>query len=229
MNEKAVPRARTTSLKAIVWAFVVCMAVTAVYMIAIIKTVPKTVSNSKAGIFAELSDHLLKVYETEEGLAPAQGFEAMNEVLREKFRESPIALRPSSAWVLKSWADSTLHGRPLLLVRYDSTREAQQKLLLGLVPMSKRNFPRTGGFSYKDAWFFTFGKDYTAPTAEAAYPNKQLEVHLNEMKKFEDRGLNLVATNYGNDFYIILLSSADSKTLARDLFEMSTIFETSPQ
>ncbi|RZA17623.1 MAG: hypothetical protein EOP10_22415 [Proteobacteria bacterium] len=229
MNDSTLPRSRTVSLKTIIIAMLICCAATAGYMAYIIKAVPKTVSNSKAGIFAELSERLLHVYETDEGLSPASGFESLNRVLREKFRESPVQLRESPQWTLRSWSDATLHGRPLLLARYDRADGSGTKLLLGFVPISKRNFPRTGGFSYKDAWFFTFGKDYTAPTADAAYPKKQVAVHLEEMKRFEERGLNLVATNYGNDFYILLLSSAESKGLGRDLFLMSTIFETSPQ
>lgn len=229
MNETVIPRSRKTSLKVVLWAFAISVLATTVYMAAIIKTVPKTVSNSKAGIFAELADHLLQVYETGNGLVEAKGFDFINSTVQEKFRESPVALRPGQNWVLKSWADSTIHGRPLLLAFYDSTKVAGEKLLLALVPISKRNFPRTGGFSYKEAWFFTFGKDYTSKGAIAAFPKKQLEEHLNEMKKFEEKSLNLVATNYGNDFYIVMLSGADSKALARDLFDLSTIFETPPE
>lgn len=229
MNDRLIPRSQTVSLKIVIWAFVLGMAATAAYLSWMIKVVPKTVSNSKAGIFAELSTRFLEVYETDKGLVEATGFEPINIVLKEKFQESPVALRPGPNWILKSWSDSTIHGRPLLLARYDSTRVEGEKLLIGFVAISKRNFPRTGGFNYKDAWFFTFGKDYTAPAADAAYPKKQVEAHLSEMKKYEELGLNLVATNYGNDFYILMLSHAESKGLAKDLFEMSTIFETAPQ
>lgn len=229
MNETTLARSRTVSLKPIVWAVLLACAATAAYMIWIVKAVPKTISNSKAGIFAELSERLLDVYEAETDLVLAINFDPINEILREKFGESPVELRPASGWILRSWSDSSIHGRPLLLVRYDSTTTMGEKLLVAFVPISKRNFPRTGGFSYKDAWFFTFGKDYTAPAADAAFPKKQVDAHLSEMKKFEQRGLNLVATNYGNDFYILMLSSRDSKDLALDLFQLSTIFETAPQ
>lgn len=229
MNERLIPRSRTVSLRLFIWTLILCIAATAAYMTWIIRAVPKTVSNSKAGIFAELSERFLEVYATGKGLAEAPAFDPINVVLKEKFRESPVALRPTSTWILESWADTTIHGRPLLLVRYASNATAGETLLVGFVAISKRNFPRTGGFSYKDAWFFTFGKDYTAPAADAAYPKKQVEAHLVEMKKFEQLGLNLVATNYGNDFYILMLSQAKSKGLAKDLFEMSTIFESAPQ
>ncbi len=229
MNDRIIPRARTVSLKVIVWSFVLCMAATAAYMTWVIKAVPRTVSNSKAGIFAELVEDLLDVYEHETNLVLAPSFEPINELIKEKFKESPLALRPAPRWILRSWADASVHGRPMLLVRYDSTDGMSKKLLLALVPISKRNFPRTGGFSYKDAWFFTFGRDYPAPAADAAFPKKQLESHLSEISKLEQEGLNLVATNYGNDFYIVMLSSLDSKELAKDLFLMSTIFETAPQ
>ncbi len=229
MNERIVARSRTVGIKTIIWSFVISMAVTAAYMIWIIKAVPRTVSNSKAGIFAELTEDLLDVYENETNLILAPSFEPINQLIQEKFRESPVALRPAPRWILRSWADASVHGRPLLLVRYDSTDAMSKKLLLAIVPISKRNFPRTGGFSYKDAWFFTFGRDYPAPAAEAAFPNKQLPSHLAEIKRIEERGLNLVATNYGNDFYIVMLSDLDSKELAKDLFAMSTIYETAPQ
>ncbi|RZA14398.1 MAG: hypothetical protein EOP10_28120, partial [Proteobacteria bacterium] len=146
MNDRTIPRSRTVSLKTIIIAMLICCGATAVYMAYIIKAVPKTVSNSKAGIFAELSERLLLVYETEQGLSPASGFDPLNLVLREKFRESPVQLRESTNWTLRSFSDGTLHGRPLLLLRYDRTDGSGAKLLLGFVPISKRNFPRTGGF-----------------------------------------------------------------------------------
>ncbi|RZA14881.1 MAG: hypothetical protein EOP10_27315, partial [Proteobacteria bacterium] len=121
MTDSTLPRSRTVSLKPILIAMLICCAATAVYMAYIIKAVPKTVSNSKAGIFAELSERLLLVYETEQGLSPAIGFEPLNKVLLEKFRESPVQLRESPNWTLRSWSDATLHGRPLLLARYDKT------------------------------------------------------------------------------------------------------------
>jgi len=217
---------KTYTLTAIVWAIVIAMIATAIYMAFIIKTVPKTVSNSKAGIFAELVDHLLVVHESGVGLVPASDYAPINTTLKAKFRESPWALRASKTWQLESWNDGEIHDRPLLLVQYRD--QDNHKLLLGVIPISKRNFPRTGGFSHKDAWFFTFGKDYTKAQAEAAYPTKQVASHLDEVTKLESKGLNLVATNYGNDFYILMLSPVDSKQLGSDLFEMSSIYETAP-
>lgn len=219
-------RSQTVGLKSIIWAIVICMIATAIYMAFIIKTVPKTVSNSKAGIFAELVDHLLVVYKSGESLQPVTEYAPLNETLKQKFRESPWGLRPSSEWQLDSWADTKVHDRPLLLAQYHNAEN--QKLLIGFVPISKRNFPRTGGFSYKDAWFFTFGKDYTKAQAEAAFPAKQVVAHLEEVTKLEALGLNLVATNYGNDFFILMLSSVDSKAMATQLFLMSSIYETAP-
>ena len=221
----AAPR-KTVSLKPILWATGLAMLATAIYMAFIIRAVPKTVSNSKAGIFAELVDHLLVVYKDGESLQPGTDYRPLNDVLQKKFRESPWGLRAASDWQLDAWADSKIHDRPLLLARYHDAQN--RKLLVGFVPISKRNFPRTGGFSHKDAWFFTFGKDYTTAQAEAAFPAKQVASHLDEVAKLEKEGLNLVATNYGNDFYILMLSTADSKEMAAQLFAMSSIFETAP-
>ena len=217
---------KTYSLKSIVWVISLCMAATAVYMAFIIKAVPKTVSNSKAGLFAELVDTMLMTYETGQGLVPTTDYAAINDTLKQKFRESPWSLRASPAWRLDAWSDAAVHQRPLLLARY---HDAQNRvLLLGFIPISKRNFPRTGGFSFRDAWFFTFGHDYTGAQAKAAFPDRQVPIHLEEVEKIENKGLNLVATNYGNDYYILMLSSADSKELGKGLFSMSTIYETAP-
>ncbi|MBC7658398.1 MAG: hypothetical protein H7249_01675 [Chitinophagaceae bacterium] len=226
-SANAVPsKSKTTSLKTIMIFITVCMVLTAVYMTFIIKAVPKTVSNSKAGLFAELVDDLLLTYETGKGLTPTTDYAALNTTLKAKFKESPWGLRGSPAWQLDAWSDASVHQRPFLLARY---HDAQGRiLLLGFIPISKRNFPRTGGFSYKDAWFFTFGRDYNGTQAEAAFPAHQVAVHLEEVEKIEKKGLNLVATNYGNDFYILMLSTADSKQLGRDLFVMSSIYETAP-
>jgi hypothetical protein len=226
-NSASAPRGKTYSLKLIVWVIVLSMAVTAAYMAFIIKAVPKTVSNSKAGIFAEMVDHLLLVYDTGASLKETTDYAEVNATLSKKFGESPWGLRSSDVWTLDAWSDATVHDRPLLLVRYHDAEG--HKVLLAVVPISKRNFPRTGGFSHKDAWFFTFGKDYTTAQAEAAFPSKQVPDHLAEVTKLENLGLNLVATNYGNDFFILMLSNVDSKELGNQLFKMSSIFETSPQ
>src|SRR5689334_22803089 len=66
-------RANTVSLKLILWTMGLAMAATALYMAFIIRAVPKTVSNSKAGLFAELVDRLLVVYAKGEGLQPTSG------------------------------------------------------------------------------------------------------------------------------------------------------------
>ncbi|RYZ59069.1 MAG: hypothetical protein EOP07_05150 [Proteobacteria bacterium] len=228
MNSSAsAPRGKTYSLKLIVWVIALSMAATAVYMAFIIKAVPKTISNSKAGIFAEMVDHLLVVYKSGDTLQETTDYAPINATLSKKFGESPWGLRSSDVWTLDAWSDASVHERPLLLVRYHDAEG--RKLLLGVVPISKRNFPRTGGFSHKDAWFFTFGKDYTTAQAEAAFPSKQVPDHLAEVTKLENLGLNLVATNYGNDFFILMLSNADSKELGNQLFKMSSIFEISPQ
>ncbi len=217
---------KTYSLKSIACALVITMTATAVYMLVIIRNVPKTVSNSKAGIFAELVDQLLEINEKGAGLLPTADYAVVNAALKQKFRESPWSLRASKTWQLDAWADSSIHDRPLLLAHYHDAEN--HKLLLGIIPISKRNFPRSGGFSHKDAWFMTFGKDYTKTQADAAFPEKQVASHLDEVMKLEARGLNLVATNYGNDFFILMLSSVDSKDLGAQLFEMSSIFETAP-
>lgn len=116
----------TVSLKPILWVIGLAMAATAVYMMFIIREVPKTVSNSKAGLFAELVDRLLIVYEKGEGLQPGSDYQALNETLSKKFRESPWKLRASASWTLDAWADTAIHDRPLLLARY---HDAQKRAL----------------------------------------------------------------------------------------------------
>ena len=218
MNQTALPRGKTYSLKVILIAISLAMAATAGYMTYLIKAVPKTVSNSKAGLFVELTEQLVSIYESGEGLKPTADYRAINAAMLQNLQESPWALRESSVWTVDSWSQTQVHQRPLLLVHYHDVEN--RSLLLGFIPISKRNFPKSGGFSYKDAWFMTFGRDHT----EAVLPE-----HLVMVEKLQRKGLNLVATNYGNDFLIGMLSSVDSKKLAKDLFAMSSIYETPSQ
>ena len=184
------------------------------YMAYVIKAVPKTVANSKAGLFAEFVEDQLKAFSEEpQAQDNPASYEGINAIITQHFSESPWALQNNDRWQLTDYQLGNVHGRSVLHAHY---RDAEgERLLLSVVAMPKRNFPKTGGFGYKDAWFFTFGKDH----GEAQLPD-----HVEGVKALQAKGLNLVATNYGNDFYIVLLSAKDSKELARDLYAMSNIY-----
>ncbi|WP_218110243.1 hypothetical protein, partial [Oligoflexus tunisiensis] len=81
-------------------------------------------------------------------------------------------------------------------------------------PIAKRHFPKTRSFVYKSAWFFQYGKDLEGAP-------KPLQ---NEIPALKGQGINLIATNYGSDYYLLLAGEAPALDLAKWLFAATTIF-----
>lgn len=209
---------KKVSFKALVIINVALMAAMAVYMCFVIITVPKTPENSKAGLFAELVDDLMALREAP--LRPTtrdEALPAINARLLHYVPQGGLEIAPLHDWRLLDWQESSVHGRPLLTLRLADVQG--RELMLGLFALAKRHFPKTGGFSHKDAWFFTYGKDHDVA---------QIPAHKAELDQLRKKGLNLVVTNYGNDYFLLMLSPMDSRELAEKLFSLTTIYQTAP-
>ncbi len=207
---------KTYNSRVVFWIIAALMALTAVYMTIVIKKVPRTIESSKVGPFPGLVDQLIAFHIN----PPAPGHDgktwdkdAVNEVMAKLTPYEGLALkRAAVAYELQTATSTILNERPLLMVRLKHPEG--EMFTLGMFPISKRHFPKTRSFVHKDAWFFQYGKDLEgAPTALQ-----------NEIPALKGHNVNLIATNYGNDYYLLLVGEATSKDLAKRLFEATTVF-----
>lgn len=206
------------TFKALVVINIALMAAMFVYMCFVIKAVPKTSENSKAGSFAILVEDLIAAREAPVvPTNPEEALPAINERLLHFVPQGGLKVAPFQEWKLRDWKETSVNGRPLLTMRLVDSQG--RDILLGLFALAKRHFPKTGGFSHKDAWFFTYGRDHD---------EAQIPAHKKEVDQLRDKGLNLVVTNYGNDYFLLMLSSLDSHELAELLFSLTTIYQSAP-
>lgn len=195
---------------------VLLMLLSAAYMTFVIKTVPRSVESSRVGPFPELLREIIAFSDRAPALAlnaKPLDREAINAVMQRLVPYEGLALkRGAEDFEIISAVEQSLDGRPLLQLRLRHPKGAF--FTLSLFAIAKRHFPKTPSFVYKDAWFFQYGKDL------AGAP-KPLQGALPELMS---RGWNMVAANYGNDFYLLVVGEAAPRELATWLFEATTIF-----
>ncbi len=194
----------------------VLMALAAAYMAVVIKKAPRTVESSKVGPFPELMDHLLEFHKNPSLMAEdgkVWDKESVSAVMAELTPYEGLAMKRSAEdFTLLAASKIVLDGRPLLQI---SLKHPEGKIFsLSMYPIAKRHFPKTRSFVYKDAWFFQYGKDLEGSPApkESALP------------LLVNQDLNLIATNYGNDYYLMVMGDAPAQDLAKWLFAATTIF-----
>ncbi len=196
---------------------ILLMILTAVYMSFVIKTVPRTVESSKVGPFPELLEAVIAFHQQEglEAGQPSLDRDAVNAELQRLVPYEGLALKRKSAesYQLLAATTSRLVERELLQVKLKHPEGTV--FSVSVFPISKRHFPKTRSFVYKDSWLFQYGKDLVG--AE----NLPETAHIASLEK---AGLNLIATNYGNDYYILLTGDAPADAMAKWLFEATTIF-----
>jgi hypothetical protein len=207
---------KTYSSRFVFWIIASLMALTAVYMTIVIKTVPRTVESSKIGPFPDLVERIIAFEREAPNLVQGDKVwnrDAVNAVMAELTPYEGLALKRAAVNFELLGASSTrLDERTLLLVRLKHPEGSI--FTLGMYPIAKRHFPKTRSFVHKDAWFFQYGKDLEgSPTPLPA-----------EIPALKGQNLNLIATNYGNDYYLMLLGDAPAKDLAKWLFEATTVF-----
>lgn len=207
---------KTYTSRTVFWILAVLVALTAVYMTIVIKKVPRSVESSKVGPFPALVQHITDFHKN----PPAAGQDgktwdkdAVNVVMQQLTPYEGLALKRASVnYELLTVSSTTLDERPLLQLRLKHP-EGQQ-FTLSMFPIAKRHFPKTRSFVHKDAWFFQYGKDLEgSPMA--------LQTEIPALK---GQDVNLIATNYGNDYYLLLMGEASAKELAKWLFEATTVF-----
>ena len=177
----------------------------------VIKVVPKSTANSKAGLFAQMVDQLIASHEAPlNSDGKAFDFDAFNQQVKHSLPFGAFTLKESPIW--KEAAQLPVGSRTLLLARANLDGEIWT---IGLFPLAKRHFPKTSGFSYRDGWFFTYGVENS---------QAQIGIHQLEVEALRRKGLNLVVMNYGNDFYLLSLSRALAREQAIRLFDKTTIF-----
>ncbi len=198
------------------WIIGSLMALSAVYMTIVIKTVPRTVESSKAGPFPQLVEQLIEFSVN----PPIPGHDgktwdkdAVNLVMAELAPYEGLAMKRAAVnYELLTVSQTKLDDRHFLQMRFKHPSGAF--FSFSMIPIAKRHFPKTRSFVHKDAWFFQYGKDIVGSDAppQSVLPN------------LISHNLNMIATNYGNDYYLILTGEAPAKDLAKWLFEVTTIF-----
>lgn len=192
------------------------MAMTAVYMTIVIKKVPRTVESSKIGPFPALIDQIVDFSLNAPGLVQdgkTWDRDAVNAKMAELVPYEGFALKRASVNYEVLGARLTmLDERPLFQVRLKHPEG--HLFTLSLFAIAKRHFPKTRSFVHKDAWFFQYGRDQES-SPEAVHP---------DVPALQGKNLNMIATNYGNDYYLLMTGDAPAKDLAKWLFEATTIF-----
>jgi hypothetical protein len=207
---------KTYNSRVVFWILAALMALTAIYMTIVIKKVPRSVESSKIGPFPALVEKFVDFHKN----PPAPGHdgktwdkEAVNAVMKQLTPYEGLAMKRAAVkYELLNVNQATLDERPLLMMRLKHPEGAQ--FSLAMFPIAKRHFPKTRSFVHKDAWFFQYGKDLEgSPVA--------LQTEIPPLKGQNE---NLIATNYGNDYYLLLIGESSAKDLARWLFESTTVF-----
>jgi hypothetical protein len=207
---------RNTNSRVVFWILAALVALTAVYMTLVVKTVPRSVDSSKVGPFPALVDQLVAFHQN----PPAPGHDgkvwdkdAVSAVMQSLTPYEGLAMKRAGVdYELVTVSSTTLNERPLLMMRMKNPEG--QAFTLSMFPIAKRHFPKTRSFVHKSAWFFQYGKDL-----EGAPQPLQ-----NEIPALKGQNLNLIATNYGSDYYLLLTGEAPAQDLAKWLFAATTIF-----
>jgi hypothetical protein len=207
---------KTYNARVVFWILAALMALTAVYMTIVIKKVPRSVESSKIGPFPALVETFVAFHKN----PPAVGHdgktwdkEAVSAVMQQLTPYEGLAMKRAAVnYELLNVTQTTLDERPLLMMRLKHPEGAQ--FSLAMFAIAKRHFPKTRSFVHKDAWFFQYGKDLEgSPMA--------LQTEIPALKGQNE---NLIATNYGNDYYLLLIGESSAKDLAKWLFESTTVF-----
>jgi hypothetical protein len=207
---------KTHNARVVFWILAALVALTAVYMTIVIKKVPRSVQSSKAGPFSSLVEQIMAFH----GNPPAPGHdgktwdkEAVNAVMQQLTPYEGLALKRAAVnYALLSVSQTTLNEYPLLMMRLKHPEG--QEFSLAMFSIAKRHFPKTPSFVHKNAWFLQYGRDLEGtPTT----------LH-SDIPALKGKDVNLIATNYGNDYYLLLMGDVPAKDLARWLFEATTVF-----
>lgn len=175
-----------------------------------LKITPRTASTKRQGPFASIVETLFRC-SFDNAFTHEQSLDVVNISLHNLIGSNGLSF--VGVETVRATTDLTVANRKALCVQFTRTQPdtSQSRLTYLIVPFAKRHLPsRPSTFKERDALFYRLRFEDFQKTPW------RIEV-VDE--KFIGQNLNLLVTNYANDFFIFVNGSIEEKALAQSLFE----------